>query len=276
MNKDLFLEQLERLLYEIPKEERDEAMDYYRSYFDDAGVENEAIVLEELESPKIIADSIKEALNSTGDMTGALKNPPQVRDGQTSGKYGYGKNQSGRGYKSIFSGSDFRKKEEQTSSSDKYTQSEGANRYQSQGGADYRKYDQYERRSGQNDGRADRRTKLILFIILAVFTSPVWGTVLSGALGIVGILLAIIVALGVCSIGGVIGGIVCTVVAIVKLCSLSFVKGLFILGIGMLLIAGSGLSMILVMLVCGRFLPWIFRQIVQLFQRVLQWGRSAA
>ena len=165
MNKDLFLEQLERLLYEIPKEERDEAMDYYRSYFDDAGVENEAIVLEELESPKIIADSIKEALNSTGDMTGALKNPPQVRDGQTSGKYGYGKNQSGRGYKSIFSGSDFRKKEEQTSSSDKYTQSEGANRYQSQGGADYRKYDQYERRSGQNDGRADRRTRLSVCII---------------------------------------------------------------------------------------------------------------
>ena len=30
MNKELFLEQLERLLYEIPKEERDEAMDYYR------------------------------------------------------------------------------------------------------------------------------------------------------------------------------------------------------------------------------------------------------
>ncbi len=99
---------------------------------------------------------------------------------------------------------------------------------------------------------------------------------MSGALGIVGILFAIIVALGVCSIGGVIGGIACTVVAIVKLCSLSFVKGLFILGIGMLLIAGSGLSMILVMLVCGRFLPWIFRQIVHLFQRVLQWGRSAA
>ena len=108
MNRDLFLAQLERLLYEIPREERDEAMDYYRSYFEDAGAENEAVVLEELESPQKIADSIIEALNSTGDMKGALKNPPQVREGQTqSGKYGYQKSGSGHGYKSIFSGSDF-------------------------------------------------------------------------------------------------------------------------------------------------------------------------
>ena len=104
MNRDLFLFKLEQLLYDIPKEERDEAMDYYRGYFDDAGAENEAVVLEELESPQAIADSIKEALRSTGDMSGGLKNPPQVRDGRE---------QSGgqrRGYKSIFSGSDFQSK----------------------------------------------------------------------------------------------------------------------------------------------------------------------
>ncbi len=82
MNRDLFLFKLEQLLYDIPKEERDEAMDYYRGYFDDAGAENEAVVLEELESPQAIADSIKEALRSTGDMSGGLKNPPQVRDGR--------------------------------------------------------------------------------------------------------------------------------------------------------------------------------------------------
>ena len=40
MNKDMFLMQLEQLLSKIPREEREEAMDYYRSYFEDAGMEN--------------------------------------------------------------------------------------------------------------------------------------------------------------------------------------------------------------------------------------------
>ena len=38
MNKETFIIQLEKLLDDIPKEERDEAVDYYRCYFDDAGV----------------------------------------------------------------------------------------------------------------------------------------------------------------------------------------------------------------------------------------------
>lgn len=277
MNKDLFLAQLERLLYEIPREERDEAMDYYRSYFEDAGAENEAVVLEELESPQKIADSIIEALNSTGDMKGALKNPPQVREGQTqSGKYGYQKSGSGHGYKSIFSGSDFQKKSEQASSSRANARSESNSWQKNTSGADYKRYDQYGSKGRPGDGNTDRRSKIILLIILAILTSPIWGTALSGVLGVAGVLIAVVAVFGVCSVGGVIGGIVCTVVAITEFCTMSLVKGLSILGVGMLLIAGSGISFVLVLLVCGRFLPWAFRQIIQLFQRVLQWGRSAA
>jgi len=261
MNKELFLLQLERLLYDIPKEERDEAMDYYRSYFEDAGAENEAVVLEELESPQIIADSIKEALNSTGDMAGGLKNPPQVRGGR---------------YKSIFSGSDFQKKPGQDPSSDGNRQANGSAYREGSGGAAYRRYDQYEDKGRQAYGASDRRSKLILLIILAVLTAPVWGTALSGVLGVAGVIIAAVVVLGVCSVGGVIGGIVCTIVAVVKLCTFSLVRGLLMLGIGMLLTAGGGISIVLLLLMCGRFLPWAVRQIVQLFRRVLQWGRSAA
>lgn len=42
MNKTEFLEQLERLLWDISCQEREEALDFYRSYFEDAGEENEA------------------------------------------------------------------------------------------------------------------------------------------------------------------------------------------------------------------------------------------
>lgn len=58
MNKDEFLRQLEVLLSEISQEERTEALAFYRSYFEDAGEANEAKILEELESPQKVADSI--------------------------------------------------------------------------------------------------------------------------------------------------------------------------------------------------------------------------
>ena len=37
MNRAQFMEQLEKLLSDISEEERQEALDYYESYFDDAG-----------------------------------------------------------------------------------------------------------------------------------------------------------------------------------------------------------------------------------------------
>ena len=58
MNKDEFLRQLEALLSGISQEERTEALAFYRSYFEDAGEANEAKILEELESPQKVADSI--------------------------------------------------------------------------------------------------------------------------------------------------------------------------------------------------------------------------
>ncbi len=58
MNKDEFLRQLEQLLGSISPEERADAMAYYRSYFEDAGIENEASILKELESPQKVAQSI--------------------------------------------------------------------------------------------------------------------------------------------------------------------------------------------------------------------------
>lgn len=49
MNRVQFMEQLKKLLADIPKDERGEAIRYYESYFDDAGPENEAAVIRELE-----------------------------------------------------------------------------------------------------------------------------------------------------------------------------------------------------------------------------------
>ncbi|MGI6070506.1 MAG: DUF1700 domain-containing protein [Blautia sp.] len=59
MNRTEFMRQLEGLLQDISDEERAEALDYYNSYFEDAGVENEAKVIQELGSPGKVAAIIK-------------------------------------------------------------------------------------------------------------------------------------------------------------------------------------------------------------------------
>ena len=44
MNKEEFLKRLEQLLSDISEEERADALAFYRSYFEDAGIGNEASI----------------------------------------------------------------------------------------------------------------------------------------------------------------------------------------------------------------------------------------
>lgn len=59
MNRNEFMIKLETLLADIPSEERKEALQYYRDYFEDAGAENEKDVIRELGSPEKLAAMIK-------------------------------------------------------------------------------------------------------------------------------------------------------------------------------------------------------------------------
>ena len=79
MTKEQFLFQLEQKLLDIPEDERAEAMEYYRDYFNDAGPENEEQVIAELGSPDKVAASIKDGLRSSRDDTGTVGQPPQTR-----------------------------------------------------------------------------------------------------------------------------------------------------------------------------------------------------
>ncbi len=65
MNREEFMKRLEKLLEDIPGQERMEALQYYNDYFDDAGVENEAKVIISLLSPERVAENIKKDLNQS-------------------------------------------------------------------------------------------------------------------------------------------------------------------------------------------------------------------
>lgn len=65
MNRKIFIERLRELLKDIPSDEREEALAYYESYFDEAGTDREEEVIRELESPEKVASTIKKDLFET-------------------------------------------------------------------------------------------------------------------------------------------------------------------------------------------------------------------
>ena len=59
MTRDAFMKELAYLLQDISEEDRQDALQYYRDYFDDAGPEREETVLRELGSPERVAAIIR-------------------------------------------------------------------------------------------------------------------------------------------------------------------------------------------------------------------------
>lgn len=68
MNKEEFLSQLETHLSGMPENEKQEALQYYRDYFEDAGKEKEKEILASLGSPAEVAENIREE-NQNGEWT---------------------------------------------------------------------------------------------------------------------------------------------------------------------------------------------------------------
>lgn len=62
MSRKEYMEQLDMLLRDIPHMERGEALKYYEDYFEDAGAEHEADVIEELGAPEELAKKLREDL----------------------------------------------------------------------------------------------------------------------------------------------------------------------------------------------------------------------
>lgn len=79
MDRAEFMRQLERLLQGISPTEREEALQYYNSYFDDAGAENEQEVIRALGSPARVAENIKSGLFESGIVETRVETRQQSR-----------------------------------------------------------------------------------------------------------------------------------------------------------------------------------------------------
>ncbi len=221
MNQQEFMKQLEELLTGISPEEREEALAFYTGYFEDAGEENEAKVIEELESPEKLAASIKAGL----------------RDDAVTGAY------TENGYQ---------EKSEMPQDAP-----------------------MEPRKSQQQTGNRTEPTKnngltIVLIAIIAIVTSPLWLGLVGGIFGLIagffGVLIGIVASLFGITAGFMFGGVACIVIGALSLFTPDFAVGIAAIGIGLLLLAVSMLTLILLVLFCGKALPAMVRGIVKLCQ----------
>ncbi len=236
MSKKEFLEKLRVLLEELPTEEREEAIRYYESYFEEAGEDNEQIVLDELGSAERIASQILQDYH--GEKNEGIYTEKGYQEGgketQTPVQY---------------SGSRQEQKENGTSGSGVYVTNKGL--------------------SGST---------LVIAIIVAVLTFPIWISILATAFGLLmglfGASVGIVVGFGAGGVGCIIGGAVAFAFGIVKTFTVPIVgAGLIALG---LLVFGLGCLMIAAVGGIIRLIIWLVNAIIKLVGRLFHGRKGAA
>ncbi len=294
MKREDFMRQLERLLEGVAAEEKKEALSYYQSYFEDAGEENEERILKELESPEKVAATIKADLGMDGaagqgeytergfeDSRFVQKNPIDIRKDTAGGRQGQPESQDSSGAGSSYG---YSQGQPGTEGSYGYSQGgstgEGSQRYGSSGdskagGQGYsgagrgsqNSYGNYSSNSGDGRSTYSGRSgmEILLIIIIAVVTSPVWiGLVTGGGGALLGIAIA-----AVCVAGSLfVAGFALAGIGIGQLATGSLPIGFALTGAGFLLLAVAVLAAILCVWMCGKFVPWVLRLIGKLWNSI--------
>lgn len=78
MTREEYLDILQNNLHGIPPQEAENIMEYYREYFDDAGVENAEKVMQELGAPEQLAKRGRQMLPRKMDLQ-AQQVPDRIR-----------------------------------------------------------------------------------------------------------------------------------------------------------------------------------------------------
>ena len=243
MTKHEFMRELTSLLSRIPEDERNDALQYYEDYFADAGITDDMLVPNSVGTPRQIADKIiGEAIygKSPEQMTDVMKNVPATKSDKE--KRYYHQSESS--------------KESNYYDGDAHTKSAHGTYYDSNvnTGNNNRTY-------SENGNNSDN-TKLILGIVIIIVTCPIWIGLVAG---IGGTLFGILAALAGIIIGFGAAGIALMITAFL---SSSVAGGILLVGTGMLLLALAIVLVIPLVLFCGKFLPWLVREIVNLVKRL--------
>lgn len=234
MNRAQFMEQLEKLLSDISETERNEALDYYESYFDDAGAENEASVIQELGSPGKVAAIIKADLKETGEDYGEYT------------EYGY--------------------EDTRTREPGQMPEKYRSRRWRS--GREKKGY-----RAPEKGNQTGLILALILLVFLFPFIKGAVGGVLGIVVMILLLPFLLMLVLGAGTIALAIAGIVC-ISAGIGVCMMIPAAGVFTIGIGCLMIALGILLLLLFVRIALGFLPRFIRKVTDFCNRLICKGKK--
>ena len=204
MTRNDFMNKLKSLLQEMPESEREEALQYYNDYFDDAGIDNEQEVLESLGSPEQVAASIKD------DIMG-------MNDGEFTEK----------GFKNFNENMN----EVSVVSLDKKS------KYNNTGSDNS---DNNNKRFDKNAEAKNKEDNTVLIIVLCILLSPLiisaFSVILSAVAGVIGVLIGIVAVLISCAVVFVVTSIVCLILGFMTM-SKSIIAGILLVGVTFVLLA---------------------------------------
>lgn len=231
MNRADFMKQLESLLQNISQAEREEALQYYNDYFDDAGVDNEQAVLDALGTPAKVAENIKRELLSVGAETVKVTAGDRVMI-----PFGENGDQNGSKAAANEQGTHERTVNEQAANNDGFSDTE----------------------MGSNKKNKLSPGIIALIVVLSILASPILLSVAGALLGVLVSIIAVIVAILVTwfaliiAFGAVTIALLVTAVVLAVVSVISFfghpLIGVGILGVGLLC---GGIGLLFMMLTVG-------------------------
>lgn len=246
MSRKEFLERLDLLLCDIPEEEREEAVQYYRDYFDDAGSENETKVIEELGSPEKVAAVIRTGMEPLQDEYSEYS-----ETGYSDTRFEDRKVPERRGYMS--------------GTEDEKSDAEKDNQYAYGSGSQKAECSEEKKKPWTSN-----TLKVILIVAIIIAAIPTAGPILVGIVAAVfGLFIAfvgIFVGLIIAGIAIAISGIVVIVYGLMKMFTWQ-PGGIMALGTGLILLALGVLLTVLMAKATGFVLPSAFRGLVELIRK---------
>lgn len=246
MNRAQFMEQLKKLLSDIPEEERREALEYYEGYFDEAGEDREAEVIRELGSPGKVAAIIKADLEeSREDYSGYHGS----RGSEEGGSYGNSTEADRREYTE--NGYHDSRTEEPLKTPAK--------------------------RKGYHANRKINKASVILVLILLVFISPFLKGTLGGVIGVIVVIALLPFVLVIAAAAAVIILAVSGIALLfsgIGLCFSSLPAGVMSIGISLILLAVMLAMAVLLIWLATKVLPLMLRKFTDFCSNLLNKGRK--
>ena len=244
MSRAEFMNELKYLLQDITDSEREEALQYYEDYFDDAGEDNEDAIIRELGSPERVAAIIKSGLMGNDEDAGEFTE---------------------RGYEDWRFKQDYQVPER--------TYGRKSNNAYTYGNGDRTDVSPRTRRTGNNS-----LGKILLIIVIAMVAIPIIisaaGGIFGVIVGILGGLVGIVVGIIGATLGGVLGGLAVFVGGIIRMFT-SPASGFFLCASGLLLIAFGFLALVFAVYVATKLIPRFVRWIARLFRRIFHRRENA-